>query len=87
MNLFNSEYNKKRNAFEEGIVSISRKNKFFFLNVIAGKSIYDLQDIKSYYTVYETGGQPELNFRSNSGLPEAIKNDIQSLFDKVWQTA
>ncbi len=84
MNLFNSDYNKKQNTFEEGITSIRRKNNFFFLNARGGRSIYDLSDIKSYYELYETGGLPQLNFRNNSGLPDTIKNDIQDLFDRIW---
>ncbi|HYD22908.1 MAG TPA: hypothetical protein VEB40_15600 [Flavipsychrobacter sp.] len=84
MVLFNSEYNKKKNAFEEGIVSIRRRNNFFFLNTRSGKSIYDLSDIRSYFTLYETMGQPQLSFRINSGLPDQIKDDIQALFDSIW---
>lgn len=85
MNLFNPEYNKKRNQFDQGIGIIRNRNNNFFLNIKKHNSIYDLSDIKSYYSIYETGGAPELQFRNNSGLPDRIKGDIQELFDRVWK--
>lgn len=84
MNIFNPEYNKKQNLFTEGIKMIRNRNNNFFLNARNDKSIYDLTDIGSYFTLYETTGNPLLVFRENSGLPEKIRTDVQALFDKTW---
>jgi hypothetical protein len=87
MNLFNPEYNKKRNLFDQGVTMIRNKNNNFFLNAKNEKSIYDLTDIGSYYSIYETGGEPSIIFREGSGLPDRIKGDVQELFDRVWGVA
>ncbi len=87
MNIFNPDYNKKRNLFTEGVKMIRNKNNNFFLNAKNEKSIYDLTDITSYYSMYEVGEKPSLEFRNNSGLPENIKTQIQELFNNIWDTA
>lgn len=84
MNLFNADYNKKKNAFEQGITRIRNKNNNFFLNASSKNTIYDLSDIKSYYNIYEIGNTQELSFRDNSGLPDRIKQDVQDLFNSIW---
>jgi hypothetical protein len=85
MYIFNPAYNKKRNLFAEGMKMIRNKNNNFFLNAKNEKSIYDLTDIDSYYTVYEIGEKPSIVFRDNSGLPEKIRIDIVTLFEQVWK--
>ncbi len=85
MNLFNSEYNKKRNQFEQGVTMIRNRNNNFFLNAKKESSIYDLTDIASYYSIYEGAGSTELVFRANSGLPESIMKDVTALFNRVFE--
>lgn len=84
MFLYDSEYNKRKNQFEEGIRLIRKRNNRFFLNTRQGNSMYDPADIHSYFTIYEYSGQPELSFRANGGLPEPIMQDIQALFQTIW---
>lgn len=84
MSLFNSEYNKKRNQFEQGVTMIRNRNNNFFLNAKKESSIYDLTDIASYFNVYEVAGNPELVFRANSGLPDTIKQAVTDLFNSVF---
>ena len=85
MTLFDSEYNKKRNHFEQGVTMIRNKNNNFFLNAKKESSIYDLTDIASYYNIYEVAGGLELVFRPNTNLPANIKQAVTDLFNSVFE--
>lgn len=84
MTIYSPGYNKMQNLFEQGIRQIRNKNNNFFENASGRNTIYDLKDIKSYFDVVVTMGKTVLKFRTNSGLPEAIRNDISKLFYSIW---
>jgi hypothetical protein len=84
MNLFSSEYNKRINIFEQGVNRIRNKNNNFFENTRNKNSIYDLSDIKSYFSVDFAGDIPAIRFKNSDALPSTIKNDLVELFNKVW---
>jgi hypothetical protein len=82
--LYSSEYNKQINLFREGVRLIRKRNARFFDTIIAGKSIYDLADINAYFDVRPSMGKVELQFRSNSGLPDNVRKDISEHFYSIW---
>ncbi len=84
MNLFSSEYNKRINMFEQGVNRIRNKNNNFFENTKNKNSIYDLSDIKSYFTVDFNGETPAIRFKTSNALPQSIKDDLVALFNIVW---
>ncbi len=84
MNLFSSEYNKRINLFEQGVSRIRNKNNNFFENTRNKSSIYDLKDIKSYFSLDFGGETPLIQFRQTNALPQAIQDDLVALFQRVW---
>jgi hypothetical protein len=86
MNPFSPEYNKKNNEFMQGISRIRNKNNNFFENTRHVKSIHNLADINTYFTIVPGMEQSGISFRKTNPLPAAIEAEIQSLFDRVWGT-
>lgn len=86
MNLFSAEYNKRINTFEQGVSRIRNKNNNFFENTRNKSSIYDLTDIKSYFSIEFVGEVPSIRFKNSDALPPTIKNDLVQLFNSVWNS-
>jgi hypothetical protein len=85
MELYSSEFNKRKNRFDQVLTRIRNKNSNFFLNADTASSVADLSDIKSYFSIEIAGDAVSLNFRKNVLLPERIQTEIQHNFNSIWE--
>ncbi len=74
---------EKEKEFYDGVVQIGLKNRDYF--DVSAAPVLDPKDIRAYFIFIQSNGKVMLEFSRLHELPTYIKDELISLFNRVYE--